>query len=170
MCVTLPSLLSKTFSMRKRSVVRKSIIFISFSFITNCTMAQSNDDPGSARALYDTIYLMDSIFFQAFNTCDTSKAKSLFTKDLEFYHDAGGLTNYTQNLESIRYRCNSKTKVRRELVTGSLEVHPIKDYGAIEIGDIVSIIRPMVRVSNWMVPFVLFTFGYIKIMHGRFPG
>ena len=97
-------------------------------------MAQSKDDSAIKRTLYDTIYLMDSIFFQAFNTCDTSKAKSLFTKDLEFYHDAGGLTNYTQNLESIRYRCNSKTKVRRELVTGSLEVHPIKDYGAIEIG------------------------------------
>ena len=97
-------------------------------------MAQSNDDSGIARALYDTIYLMDSIFFEAFNTCDTTKTKSLFTKDLEFYHDAGGLTNYVQNLESIRYRCNTKTKVRRELVKESLEVYPIKNYGAIEIG------------------------------------
>jgi Domain of unknown function (DUF4440) len=97
-------------------------------------MAQSDADSVIARALYGTIYLMDSIFFEAFNTCDTTKSKSLFTKDLEFYHDVGGLTNFVQNLESIRYRCNGTTKVRRELVTGSLEVYPIKNYGAIEIG------------------------------------
>jgi len=120
--------------MIKRSVVRKSVIFMNFLFLTNCSKAQSNDDSVIARALYDTIYLMDSIFFEAFNTCDTTKSKSLFTKDLEFYHDAGGLTNYVQNLQSIRYRCNGTTKVRRELVKGSLEVYPIKNYGAIEIG------------------------------------
>jgi hypothetical protein len=84
--------------------------------------------------LFDTIQTMDSIFFRAFNTCDTSKSKSLFTKDLECYHDAGGLTNYEQNLNSIRYRCSSKAKVRRELVSGSLEVYPIANYGAIELG------------------------------------
>ena len=103
-------------------------------FLTNGSLAQSHNNAAVAKALYDTIHLMDSIFFDAFNRCDTNKSKSLFSKDLEFYHDAGGLTNYVQNLESIRYRCNNKNKVRRELVTGSLEVYPIKDYGAIEIG------------------------------------
>jgi len=77
---------------------------------------------------------LDSTFFNAFNTCDTTTSKSFFTKDLEFYHDAGGLTNYDQNVKSIIYRCIGKTKVRRELVKGSLEVYPIKDYGAIEVG------------------------------------
>lgn len=55
--------------------------------------------------------MMDSIFFHAFNTCDTTTSKSLFTEDLEFYHDAGGLTNYDENLNSIRYRYTSKAKV-----------------------------------------------------------
>ncbi len=97
-------------------------------------MAQSNGNSVVGKELYDTIYLMDSIFFDAFIRCDTTISKSLFSKDLEFYHDAGGLTNYHQNLESIRYRCSNANKVRRELVEGSLEVYPIKDYGAIEIG------------------------------------
>ncbi len=120
--------------MSKRSFVRKSISFISLLCLANSAMAQSDNDNFIARSLYDTIYVMDSIFFEAFNTCDTTKSKSLFTKDLEFYHDVGGLTNYAQNLESIRNRCNSANKVRRELVKGSLEVFPIKNYGAIEIG------------------------------------
>jgi hypothetical protein len=120
--------------MIKRFILRKLIIIMSVLFLTNFTKAQSTYDSTIKTGLYYEIYRMDSIFFQAFNTCDTTLSKSLFTKDLEFYHDAGGLTNYDQNLESIRYRCNATTKVRRELVPGSLEVYPIKDYGAIEIG------------------------------------
>lgn len=114
--------------------MRKLFIIISFLFLTGLSNAQPIDDSVIKTDLYNTIYLMDSIFFKAFNTCDTAMSKSLFTKDLEFYHDAGGLTNYDQNLESIRYRCSANTKVRRELVPGSLEVYPIKNYGAIEIG------------------------------------
>lgn len=88
----------------------------------------------SSKTLYDTIYYMDSIFFKAFNTCDTTLSKMMFTQDLEFYHDTDGLTNYEQNLASIRYRCTNKTKVRRELVIGTLAVYPIGKYGAIETG------------------------------------
>jgi hypothetical protein len=58
----------------------------------------------------------------------------MFTEDLEFYHDAEGLTNYDQNLASIRYRCSNKTKIRRQLVAGTLAVYPIGNYGAIETG------------------------------------
>jgi hypothetical protein len=77
---------------------------------------------------------MDSILFVAFNTCDVNASKSLFTEDLEFYHDNGGLTNYEQNVKSIMQRCSRQVKVRREFVKGSLEVYPIKDFGAIQIG------------------------------------
>jgi len=120
--------------MKKRFILRKLVTIMSFLFLINSSEAQSTDKSVIKTDLYDTIYLMDSVFFKAFNTCDTTMSKSLFTEDLEFYHDAGGLTNYDQNLKSIRYRCSSTTKVRRELVPGSLEVYPIKDFGAIEIG------------------------------------
>jgi len=114
--------------------MKKLIAFIGFTYMSNYAIAQPGREAGSPTALYDTIRLMDSIFFRAFNTCDTTLSKSLFTKDLEFYHDAGGLTNYDENLKSIRYRCSNKAKVRRELVNESLEVYPIANYGAIEIG------------------------------------
>jgi hypothetical protein len=105
-----------------------------FICLSGSLQAQLESTISSKDSLFNTIQTMDSIFFHAFNTFDTSKSKSLFAKDLEFYHDRGGLTNYEQNLNSIRYRCNSKAKVRRELVAGSLEVYPIANYGAIEIG------------------------------------
>lgn len=120
--------------MIKGIIIRKLFIIMIFLIWTSLSKAQSIDVSVTKTDLYDTIYLMDSIFFEAFNTCDTTMSKSLFTKDLEFYHDHGGLTNYDQNLRSIINRCNATTKVRRELVPGSLEVYPIKDYGAIEIG------------------------------------
>lgn len=88
----------------------------------------------SESQLFKTIASMDSVLFHAFNTCDVNTSKSLFTEDLEFYHDAGGLINYAQNVRSIEQRCNRETKVRRELVKGSMEVFPVKDFGAIQTG------------------------------------
>lgn len=84
--------------------------------------------------LYQTIASMDSLLFEAFNKCDTVAAKEFFTKDLEFYHDKGGLTRYEENMRSIYKRCTSNYIVRRELVPGTIEVFPIKDYGAIQLG------------------------------------
>lgn len=87
-----------------------------------------------STALYDTIVQMDSILFNAFNTRDFDKLKTFFSEDLEFYHDLGGLTNYQQNLDAFKKTFQSDRKVRREVVVGSLEVYPIKNYGAVEIG------------------------------------
>lgn len=85
-------------------------------------------------SLYQTIARMDSLFFDAFNRCDTTTSKGLLAKDLEFYHDKGGLTHYEENIRSIVRRCLGNYTVRRELVRGTLEVFPIKDYGAVELG------------------------------------
>lgn len=37
-------------------------------------------------------------------------------------------------MESLNNLCKSEYRVRRELVAGSLEVYPINNYGAVEIG------------------------------------
>ncbi|OLY94334.1 protein of unknown function [Cnuella takakiae] len=86
------------------------------------------------RALYDTIAHMDSVLFDAFNNRDLDKQKKVFATDLEFYHDHGGLTNYNQLIENTRRLFDQNNGLRRTLIPGSLEVYPIKDYGAIEIG------------------------------------
>lgn len=87
------------------------------------------------RALYDTIVHLDSVFFGAYNTCDRNfdLYASFYSDSIEFYHDQGGLsTSKPAILASTRqYVCG---KVERQLVAGSIEVYPIKGYGAIEMG------------------------------------
>lgn len=72
--------------------------------------------------------------FNAFNTRDQNTLSKLFSEEIEFYHDEGGLTNYSQNMESFKQTFQSERKVRRELIAGSVEVCPIKGYGAVETG------------------------------------
>jgi hypothetical protein len=112
--------------------VRLFFALVAFTW-SDQVFAQTSQDL-SPQDLTNKIAYMDSVLFYAFNTCDVNMLKSLFTEDLEFYHDAGGLTNYSQNVNSIIQRCSRETKVRRELVKGSLEIFPIKDFGAVEIG------------------------------------
>jgi len=96
------------------------------------TVAQyTPDDP----VLYDTIMRMDSIFFAAYNTCNVhlDEYASMYTDDLEFYHDKGGLMTAKKDVvaSTKKFVCG---KVTRELVPGSVEVYPIANYGAVEIG------------------------------------
>jgi hypothetical protein len=96
--------------------------------------SQSNRKPPTSQRLFDEISHMDSVLFDAFNARNLDKIKTLFTEDLEFYHDKGGLDSYQQSMEKIKKLFDQNNGMRRELVKGSLEVYPIKDYGAIEIG------------------------------------
>ena len=86
-----------------------------------------------SQAFYDTIAHLDSIYFDAYNTCKPAVADSLTADDIEFYHDRGGLeTSKPKLVEAIKNNiCN---KVRRELLKGSIEVYSIPGSGAIEMG------------------------------------
>lgn len=87
------------------------------------------------QQLYDTIYKLDSIFFGAYNTCNLNleKYSSFFSENIEFYHDKGGLMTSKQDIIDATQK-NICGKVTRELIKGSVEVYPIKNFGAIEIG------------------------------------
>lgn len=86
-----------------------------------------------SKELYDTIARMDSILFDAYNTCKLDVFASLVSEDIEFYHDRGGLsTSKTGLVQAIKN--NICGKVTRELLKGSIEVYPIANYGAVEMG------------------------------------
>lgn len=110
-----------------------SILILSFMSV-NYINAQAGSDSLSSRKLYDEIGRMDSILFNAFNTRDVAMFASFFTKDLEFYHDKGGLTGYDYTMTFMNDVAKNNNGLRRELVKGSLEVYPIPGYGAMEIG------------------------------------
>ena len=118
------------------------LLFILVSGISN---AQNNEIAGLQRKdqdsneapnqLFNEIAKQDSLVFEAFNTCDTVSYRQHFRDDLEFYHDLGGLTVGIENeMKSIREMCNRGNSIRRALVPGSLQVYPLKGYGAVEIG------------------------------------
>ena len=96
--------------------------------------AQAPPSAQSSDSLYRTIAGLDSAMFDAYNRCDLVRLGSFFAEDLEFYHDQTGLARGRQPfLKAIRE--NICGKVRRDLVQGSLEVYPLKTYGAVETGD-----------------------------------
>lgn len=85
------------------------------------------------QALYDTIVQLDRHYFNAYNSCDLKTQAALYSESIEFYHDKGGLmTDKQQLIDAIEN--NICGKVTRTLVPGSIEVYPIKDYGAVQMG------------------------------------
>lgn len=86
-----------------------------------------------SKELYDTIVHMDSLWEDSYNHCKLDLQEALISEDLEFYHDRGGLlTSKKQLINALKN--NICGKVTRELLKGSIEVYPIKDYGAVEMG------------------------------------
>jgi ketosteroid isomerase-like protein len=91
------------------------------------------DKINSQAELDAAITALDAALFDAYNRCDLEKFSSFFVEDVEFYHDQGGVTLGKANLtDSVKK--NICGKVARELVPGTLEVHHMKGYGAVEMG------------------------------------
>lgn len=121
------------------SFILLGIVFASFRLHAQNTKHNNyklteNYKPDNQK-LYDTIVHLDSAFFGAYNTCEVNLDKygAFFSDNIEFYHDQGGLMTSKQGIIDATKR-NICGKVTRTLVKGSIEVYPIKDYGAIEIG------------------------------------
>lgn len=100
--------------------------------------ATSASDPDRATdTLSADIERLDSLVFDSFNRCADPKQlerhASYFAPDVEFYHDNGGVTWTRDDMiaNTRKYACGNYT---RELVAGTLQVFPIKDFGAISRG------------------------------------
>src|ERR1700743_227249 len=97
-------------------------------FTAAASVAQTEQD-----TLFATMQALDTQLFDAANHCDYEKLTAMVDENLEFYHDQGGLTLGRQAfLDAIRH--NTCGVMIRELVPGTLQVYPVKDYGAIEMG------------------------------------
>lgn len=117
-----------------RSGIKIIVVVISAVLFTNPTIAQEKKLAPTSQNLFNEIAKMDSVMFSAFNTQNMNKFKPLFTTDLEWYQDNGGLIPYKKVFENFAKMFKNEFKLTRQLVRESLEVHPIKGYGAIEIG------------------------------------
>ena len=113
----------------------KRALVVAVVLLVLSILSRAAEAPDKAQTeLFETIVRLDGEIFGAFNRHDVARLMALFTEDLEFYHDSGGLSNYAQNAEDFKKMFASTPDIRRDLEPGSLQVYPIKDYGAMEIG------------------------------------
>ncbi|WP_299217535.1 nuclear transport factor 2 family protein [uncultured Dokdonia sp.] len=105
----------------------KIILLIAFIPITGIGQVAQDSE------LFKTISGLDQQYFDAYNTCDLETQASLYAEDIKFYHDKGGLSTVKQDIMNA-IENNICNKVTRTLVPESLEVHEIKDFGAIAMG------------------------------------
>lgn len=83
--------------------------------------------------LYKEICRMDSLLFQAFNEHDTGLLMDHFSTDLEFHHDKNGISDRNGTAKGFAHLFTQHPDIRRELVAGSLEIHPMGADGALQL-------------------------------------
>ena len=98
--------------------------------------------PAPSDDLREQIRQADAQLFAAtFDDCDADKAAAMTTEDMEFFHDKAGKSASKRDdfRRSVAALCESTrvnhTHLRRELVESSLQVFPLHDDRALEIGD-----------------------------------
>jgi hypothetical protein len=121
-----------------KSIFNMRLAVVSTIIITciagNHTIAQEKKVAPTSTALFNEIQYMDSVLFDAFNKRQMNKFKPLFSQELEWYQDNEGLLPYQKVFENFANTFKRDYVLTRQLVKGTLEVHPLKNYGAIEIG------------------------------------
>jgi hypothetical protein len=121
--------------MKKNTSLTLLALLISLS--TSITVSAQSQDTyvykPESQELYNTIVHMDSVYFNAYNTCDMDKQAAIYADSIEFYHDGSGLETSKKTLLAA-IKENICGKVTRVLVKGSIEVYQIPNFGAVEIG------------------------------------
>ena len=135
MSATLSSvLLDDTVRAMKRTLIKSILIAICLiGLIAGASMSLESPAASPSQHLYDEVKRLDAVLSEAFNKHDVNKLKSLFADDL-FYQDNEGLVRYEQTVRDFQSMFAQGNNMTRELVANTLEVYPVKDYGAIEIG------------------------------------
>ena len=118
---------------RARPVAVRTALLTAGVALGALTAAAQTHQAAPGDALYQTVADLDRRVFEAYNTCDLATFGALFADDVEFYHDQGGVTlGRAALVASVKQNICGKT--RRDPVPGTLEVHPMKGYGALQTG------------------------------------
>jgi Domain of unknown function (DUF4440) len=109
-----------------------AVLTLAIGCCTFFVKAQTNTT--TSGPLYNEIAHADSVQFGAFNARNLDKLMQCFDPGLELYQDNTGMRNYEQTTEAFGNLFKMNYVLTRKMVPGSMEVYPIKDYGAIQTG------------------------------------
>ena len=128
--------------------MRKLLIHSNLALLFLLSFVQLLFSQKGGETLSETILSRDSLFWRAYNSCDTTKYQDFIASDVEFYHDKGGITLGLEKLLEITKTnlCGpTDFRLRREAVPGTVKVFPMENggiiYGAIISGAHVFYIR-----------------------------
>lgn len=119
-------------SERRTAIIVASALLLVF----NGHQAVSRDKKSTATSptLYKAIAAQDSLLFAAYNRQDIGAIRAFLSPGIEWFQDNNGLLDYDTVVKNLEGLFSKDGKLRRTLLKGSLEIYPIKDYGAIETG------------------------------------
>src|SRR3954447_4243459 len=115
--------------------MRKYLTILVASAISCAALARAEEPTKASPELIATITRMDKTLNDAFNSHDATRLMELFAEELEFYQDNEGLQNFAQTSLDFHTLLAQNPTIRRELIPGSLQIVPIKNFGAVEIGE-----------------------------------
>lgn len=120
----------------KYSFIGSRVLSFAIVFLLSVMIghAQKNARSPENKKLYAEILHMDSVLFNAFNIRDLNTMKNVFGTNLELYQDNDGVKDYTQTMKDFGSMFARDYVLTRTLVPGSMEVYPIKNFGAIQTG------------------------------------
>jgi hypothetical protein len=107
-----------------------------FSFWAINLFAQDSD-----RQTIKSVLSRDSLFWLAYNTCDTARIGDFYADDVEFYHDKNGFSKGRGSIVSSfkANLCSDNFRLRREALDSTIHVFLLKNndsvYGAIITGE-----------------------------------
>ena len=113
--------------------MKRSLPLVLVFLLALCSVQGKAQTASEHDSLFSTIKSLDAELFDAYNHCNLTTLGAMVSDDLEFYHDQTGLSvGKATFLAAIKQ--NICGKVERKLLPQTLEVYPLKGYGAVEIG------------------------------------
>jgi ketosteroid isomerase-like protein len=108
--------------------------FAAALLITTALFTGNSAAAQTSGVLFNEIAHLDSLQFGAFNARNLDQLMNYFDNSLELYQDNTGLRNFDQTKQAFGGLFKMNYVLTRKLIPGTMEVYPIRDYGAIETG------------------------------------
>lgn len=124
------------YSLTNKKNIRCRLLTITVVLVTLPTTIQAQPEMEKPDSLQAIASKLDSLYFNAHNSCDLQQLRSLLASDIETFHDLGGYLQGRENfMETMRQFCSNPNRTQRSLDSGALEAYPMEGIGLLHKAD-----------------------------------